>query len=254
MKKLATLVLATLLLLSVLACGGNGAETNEPMPEPTGAAADPSVQAPTPEPTAEPTPEPTPEPEPKFSVGETVSTDIMELTLDESEPAIALSNSWGLSGSEDWGKTVYTPKEYDAAADADNPYVAAKGHTLIYFCITASNLDRARLEYVTSSSDLKYRFTIEYNGSTEAELKYGAMRSNQESYVSSSSGRITTILPNQWYQSTIMWLEVGETATARLYFDIPTDVENLTEGYTLSFALPNSDGTETTFSYYVPAK
>ena len=200
------------------------------------------------------TPEPTPEPTPLYSIGDTVSTDIMSLKLEASEPAIALDNHWGLSGSEDWGKTAYTPKEYNAAEDAKNPYVAAKGHTLIYFCITLSNLDRARLAYASSSSDLARYYKIAYNGESAATLKTGSMISNVDHYIGTSSGGILKIEPGTWCDTTVLGLEPGETSTARLFFDIPTDIENLTEGYTLSFELPNSDGSKSIFSFFVPAK
>lgn len=248
MKKLMSLLLAAVMLLSFAACSGNGGKTAEKTQEPTEA---PTAE-PTEEPTEAPTPEPTEEPEPKYAIGDTVSTDIMSLKLEASEPAIALHNSWGLSGSSDWGKVVFTPKEYNAAEDAKNPYVAATGHTLIYFCITISNLDRTRLSYASSSMDLERYYKIEYNGNTSAKLATGAERSNKDNYVGNSMGGATKIPANQWYQSTILGLEVEETATARLYFDIPTDISNLTEGYTLSFQLKNSNGSMTTFSFFVP--
>lgn len=241
MKKLLALILALALCLSLCACG-SGAQNDA-------AAQDSSTEL-----AGETTPEPTPEPEPKYAIGDTVSTDLVTLTLDASEPAVALSNEWGMSGSDEWGNIVYTPKEYDASKDANNPFVAGKGHTLIYFCITMTNQDRTRLEYASSSSDLSRYYTIEYNGNTTAELKTGAMISNVAHYVGNSRGGATKIEPNSWFDSTILSLEPGETATARLYFVIPVNPEELTEGYTLSFELPNSDGSKTTFSFYVPAK
>ena len=119
--------------------------------------------------------------------------------------------------------------------------------------VIISNLDRTSLKLVSSSSDLGQIYKIEYNGSRNAEIMYGAVRSSEKHYTS-NSGRITISEPDTWYNSTILSLENGETATARLCFNIPTDIENLSEGYTLSFLLPKSDGKKTKFSFFVPVE
>ena len=92
------------------------------------------------------------------AIGETVSTDIVELTLDRADFATALYN--GISTEAVLGQTpvdeieLGLPKEYDASADADNPYVAPVGHVLVAYTVTVSNHDRTALDLDEwSSSD-----------------------------------------------------------------------------------------------------
>lgn len=83
MKKLMSLLLAAVMLLSFAACSGNGGKTAEVTPEPT--------EAPTAEPTEEPTEAPTPEPteEPiqatEISIGQSVSLPFVEMEFSSYE-------------------------------------------------------------------------------------------------------------------------------------------------------------------------
>lgn len=74
-------------------------------------------------------------------LGETVSTEIFEFTLERAELAIAADNSYS-------GGNILLPKEYDAEADQKNPFVAPTGSVLVTFSCTVKNLDRGSLGFL----------------------------------------------------------------------------------------------------------
>lgn len=73
-------------------------------------------------------------------LGETVSTEIFEFTLERAELAIAADNSYS-------GGNILLPKEYDAETDQKNPFVAPTGSFLVTFSCTVKNLDRGSLGF-----------------------------------------------------------------------------------------------------------
>ena len=109
MKKLLTLALAAVLALALAACSGgtSGPQAQEETPA-------------------------SPEPE-YLSPGDTVSTDILTFTLDEAQLAVALDSTLNENYAE--------PKEYDPQTDAQNPFVAATGHT--YAAFVQAQMDRS---------------------------------------------------------------------------------------------------------------
>lgn len=166
-----------------------------------------------------------------YVLGQIVSTDIFELTLDKADLTIAVENTNG--------DNFYTPKAYDATEDARNPYVASKGHTLVAFTYTVTNLDRGSVE-VDGSFNPTF-LTIEYNGETyNSETIYGA--------------RSIDGLNWERYSSSNVLLLAGEKAMYRAYVDIPVEIEDLSDTFTMIFSLPNSDGKITDFTYTVTAE
>lgn len=209
MKKWMTLLLTLLLALSLTACGGNtngtgstGSDGGDTKEEAEG-----------------------------LALGEKAATDIVELTLDRADLAVALGNTQD--------ETYYLPKEYSAEDDSDNPFVAAKGHTLVAMTYTLANLDRA-------SVDLDGSFnpgflSIGYNGeSYSGETHYG--------YEKEAGG--------SWeiYSSMNVLLSAGETASYRCYVDIPVEAADLNDTFTVTFTLPNSQGESEDFTYAVTAE
>ena len=200
MKRMIALLLSLLLALSLCACGGETAAA----PDAGGNAAAGDTGK-------------------TLALGQSGGTDIVSVTLDWAELAIALENTWG----DDY----YTAKTYNAQEDAKNPFVAAKGHTLVAFMYTISNLDRA-------SVDLDGTFnpkliTVGYQGkSYENETHYGAAGTKDE------FGAM------QWesYSSTNILLSAGETETYKGYMDIDTEAADLSDAFTLSFDLPTAQG------------
>lgn len=209
MKKALSLFLALVMALSLAACGGSSAA--EEKETPTAAGEPPAVEE-----TAEIS---------TYTVGETAETDILALTLDWAQLSIALENTWG----DDY----FTPKEYDAAEDANNPYVAAKGHTLVSIIYTVSNLDRASVDFDGSFNPTF--ITVEYQGASASETKYGA------------EGIANEYGLNEWsqYNSSNVLLQAGETCTYKCYCDIAVDAADLTDSFRITFSMPNSDGTTT---------
>ncbi|WP_417344082.1 hypothetical protein [Evtepia gabavorous] len=125
MKKLLAIMLSAALSLSLAACGGSEGESQY------------------------------------YKLGDTVTTDIAEFTLDTAQFTIALSNIND--------ETYFTPKEFDAQLDAGNPYVAPTGHTYASFTYTVTNLDRASMEFHGDSS-----ISVEYDGKMYSTMVDGA--------------------------------------------------------------------------------
>ena len=163
-----------------------------------------------------------------LALGETAATDIVELTLDRADLAIALENTWGDS--------YYLPKEYDAAEDAQNPFVAAVGHTLVAMTYTANTLDRASVEFDGSFNPTF--ITIGYDGeSYTGETEYGMSQENGGDWEQDSSMNVL--------------LMAGETCTLRCYVDIPVEAASLDDTFQVTFSLPNSAGETEDFTYVV---
>ena len=223
MKKLAALLLTAALSLSLAACG-DGSETASPGDHGNDT----------------------------YKLGDTVSTDIFEFTLDTAELAIALDN--GMRDLDGNIKDTYMmPKEYDASNDSDNPFVASKGHTFVSITYTVSNLDRTFINFNDAEEHL---FSIEYNGTKYTpDIVDGLYRVYKEAQIMDDSGTIETIEPNVWHDFDLNYygvgLMAGDTETRRFYVDIPTDVESLTDDFSVIISIPNSDGAKTEFTYLI---
>lgn len=178
-----------------------------------------------------------------YSLGDSIETDILRITLTNAELAIKL-NSTSLVTYEDLKSgnrlimgDYFTADEYDASEDTGTAYVAAKGHTFVVFEYNAENLDRASVE-VDDGVD---RFMkIKYNDKTyRNDTKYGASSENGFEW--------------EQYKYSNVRLDAGENEYLRGYIDIETDADNLNDEFDLIFTLPNSDGTTTDFTYHVTA-
>lgn len=115
----------------------------------------------------------------RYAVGDTVETDLVRLTLNRAELAIALVNTLEIGTGFNIDNDYFCPKEYTAEEDADNPYVASKGSTLVFYELLVENLDRDYLELDGSSQDEPF-VSVSYDGETYStedfeEKKYGWM-------------------------------------------------------------------------------
>ena len=158
-------------------------------------------------------------------VGDSVETDILRFTLDRAELAIALENGMtiGTGAPADGyaGGNFYLPKEYDAADDAGNPFVAAKGHTLVSMVFTIENLDRATVDLFRYDRNI----AIVYDGkSYKGELNFGAENENGEGWKD--------------YRSSNVLLQSGETSSYKAYVDIPVEIEDLSSPFEIKFNIP----------------
>lgn len=190
-----------------------------------------------------------------YNVGDTVETDVARFTLDRAELAIALENSgaatvgYGADGLAD--DNYFMPKEYNADEDANNPFVAAKGHTLVSLTFTAENLDRDFL-YLDDNNPEDF-FAVDYNGTVYTgerdidkdgtlDVRYGVENINGEGWkdYSHMGMPVSGIL-----------MEVGETASYKCYIDFPAEIEDLSSPFKVTVNLPNSSEETTPFTFVV---
>ena len=167
----------------------------------------------------------------KNKIGDTVATDILELTLDDAQFTVAVSNS-----SKNWGE----PKEYNATDDAKNPYVAAKGHTLVYVSFTLNNLDRDSINIDGSFGGNSF-IKAKYQDQTyDEDIKYVAER---------VWGEV------EWapHSSSNILLLTGEKISYRGYMDIPVEAKE-GDSFDLTFCLPTSGDSTTEFSFGATAE
>lgn len=176
-------------------------------------------------------------------VGDSVETNVMRFTLDRAELAIALDRRMtvGVGAPADGyaGGSYYLPKEYDAADDADNPFVASKGHTLVSMTFTVENLDRGSLDLFDSWHSDGYIYIVHDGKSYKGEFKFGAENENGEGWKD--------------YHSSNVLLGSGETSSYKAYVDIPVEIEDLSSPFEIKLNLPNnSEGSSVkNFTYLV---
>lgn len=176
-------------------------------------------------------------------LGETVSTDIFEFTLDAAEFTVALSNIVD--------ETYFTPKEYNSQTDSDNPYVAPVGHTYAAFTYTVKNLNRASSEFHNGYSFV----TVKYDGKKHSAMEEGAFFQYEDEQYMDASGNLEKRQGNKWYKDpgNNLLLLTGEKETRRAYIDIETNVNDLTSDVEITFKIPNSEGKTEEFTYLVTA-
>lgn len=175
-----------------------------------------------------------------YKIGDTVSTDIAEFTLNNSELAIALSNAND--------NTYYTPREYNAEKDASNPYVADTGHTFVYVDFTISAIDRSDLNINDSFNGSFYE--IMYNNENyKGNFKIGMEKVESSNY---QNKRIT----GKWekYNSSNILISKSGKSQFKGYADIPTNVNDLKDKYYITFNLPNAESKTTPFTYVINAE
>ena len=145
MKKKIILLLITLFMLSLVACGGEQKVTEEP--------SDTSV--------SDVTEEDTKDVSEKYSIGDSVETISAKLVLNNAKFAIALNNV----NDEHY----LEPKEY-TDSDHNNPFVANDGAVLVYYDIELSAIGRSTLDI-----DCEDIASANYEGKTY-EAQYGTCR------------------------------------------------------------------------------
>lgn len=175
-----------------------------------------------------------------YKLGDTVSTDIFEFTLHNAQFTVALNNVTNNS--------YFTPKEYNAKDDSNNPYVAPVGHTYAALSYTVTNLDRASGEFHTGSFA-----TVKYDGKKYSALKEGAYYLYEDKLVADVNGNVGTEEGAAWYRNpgSNFLLMAGEKQTRRAYIDLSISVQDLTEDVTLTVQIPNSAGKKVKFTYVV---
>ena len=169
------------------------------------------------------------------SVGETVSTDIFEFTLERAELAIAANSTYT-------GGNILLPKEYDADEDGDNPFVAPTGSTLVTASFTVKNLDRSSLGFNFDGFGVPI-VTFQYNGE-----EYEA--SEVDAAVPDSTGTFDIDRTSNEI------LDPGEELNVRVCMTVPVDV-GLDEPFELVVKVPapgeidSMDRTSDTYTTYI---
>ena len=188
-----------------------------------------------------------------YQLGETVSTDIFEFTLDEADLAIALNNERNTS--------FFLPKEYDSNLDANNSYVAPVGHTLVAFTYTVNNINRSSSEFHKGyGSFAKATYNgKEYGASSEGGGKgfeEGAYYLYENKIVMNEYKKMETYKSNTWYRfpSNNFFLSAGNKETRRAFFDIATNVDSLNDEFYITIEVPNSKGEVESFTYIIPER
>lgn len=204
LKKIISLVLVIVLCLSFAACGISGGSTTY------------------------------------YKLGDTVSTDIFEFTLNAAEFTVALNNI-----NDD---NRYTPKEYDPEEDDDNPYVAPVGHTYAAFSYTVTNLNRASSEFHTGSFA-----SVEYENKKYSAMDEGAYFQYEQEQYMDVNGSLKTKKAGEWYSDpgNNLLLLTGEKETRRARIDIEAEIKDLTADVKITFKIPNSEGKTEDFTYLV---
>lgn len=162
-----------------------------------------------------------------YSLGDTVETDIAIFKLTAGEYTYALSNH---ISSNDFA----LPKEYDATEDSNNPYVAAKGHTLAAFTFYIENLDRTYIDIGEYFASVTYE-----ENNYSASVKFLATSTDRLNWTRNTSNSINILVHN------------GTGKYIRAYIDLPIDVKNLDDSLELTIYLPNSEGKTEEFTYIV---
>ncbi len=177
-----------------------------------------------------------------YKLGETVSTDIFEFTLNAAEFTVAINNITD--------EAYFTPKEYDPNSDDNNPFVAPVGHTYVAFSYTVENLNRASSEFHDGSFA-----SVKYDGKKYGKMDEGAyFQYDNEQYLD-TDGKLKTRKGGAWYSDpgNNLLLSTGEKETRRAFIDVETEIKDLTEDVEITVKIPNSEGKEEAFTFLITA-
>lgn len=141
----------------------------------------------------------------KYLIGDKVSTDLVEFTIETSKLTLAIDSE---------GKV----KDYEEGEHYK--YVASKGHVYASFTLIIKNLDRSKLEL---SNDF---ITAKYNGK----------KSNILEVVSSSEDLA------KWNSISKISMAADKELTYRGFIEIDSDATDLDDDFELIVELPKSDG------------
>ena len=219
MKKAVSLIAALVMCLSLCACGENNASG---APETT-VATEPPI--------------------PTVQIKETVSTDIVDLTLEHSKLTYYVSNV----------STNYV----EATEEANSMFAAKVGTCYVSMTVTITNKDRGgslnfcggfsawdaadwSVTYNGEEYEM-YGFDLNMDNYDDISLSYGAIVDKETGKVIDKVGSGNKLI------------SAGETITLRFFGIIKVDPESLNDGFELNVQVPNSKGEKESFKYIVPA-
>ena len=211
MKKFLTLFLASLMCLSCVACGGNNKSVGAAQTK---------------------------------SLGETVSTDIAEFTLEDSALTYYVSNQ-----SSNYVEPTETPNTL---------YAASVGHCYVSLTFTISNKDRGgSISYAGSFAEWSPNWTVSYNGK-EYPVKGFDLNDNAGGHSINLS--FSAIVDKETgntikkHDSNNFLLSAGETVTLRTFGIIDVEPESLNDGFEFTVGVLNSKQEYEYFTYTIPAQ
>lgn len=168
----------------------------------------------------------------KYSLGDTVKTDIISFKLTAGEFTDALFYTYG--------DEFAMPKEYNAEHDNKIPYFAKEGHTFAAFTFYIENLDRSSINIGGSSNSKFCSITYDkenYGYNNDFEVKFKSALDDD--------------LDWEIYSSYDILLKAGEKKYFRAYIDIPTDVKSLDDTMELTIYLPTSENKTEAFTFVI---
>ena len=217
MKKILALFLACILCFGLCACGekeGSATETK-----------------------------PTADPIPTAQLKETVSTDIVDLTLESSKLTHYVSNV-----STNYVEPTETPNTL---------YAAKIGTCYVSMTVTITNKDRGGsldfcggfsawdpADWSVTYNEKEYEmygFDLNMDDYDNISLSYGAILNKETGEVIDRVGSNNKLI------------SAGETVTLRFFGIIKEDPKSLNDGFELNVKVPNSKGETENFKYIVPA-
>lgn len=209
LKKIIALVLTAVLCFSLAACGGNS---------------DKNIV--------------------KSNLKETVSTDIVDFTLENSEFSYYVSNA---------------SSNYVEPTDKPNSMFAARtGTCYVSMTVTITNKDRGgNIDFGGTFGDWDpSKWNVIYNGETYEMFGFDLNQDNRKSInlsfaalVDKDTGKMISKIGTD-----NKLIDAGKTVTIRMFGIIHVDPTALTDGFDLEVAVPNSTGEYETFVYTIPAK
>ena len=180
----------------------------------------------------------------KFQLKDTVSTDIVDFTLEDSKFTYYVSNV---------SSNYVEPTE-----EANTLFASRKGTCYVSMTVTVSNTDRGgSLSFAGGFGSWNPAdWKVKYNGETyemfgfdlnstnvkTINLSYGAL-------VDKETGKVI-----QKVGSNNKLISAGETYSIRMFGIIEMEPESLDDGFELEVYVPNSAGEYETFVYEVPAR
>ena len=209
MKKLIALVLVAVLCFSFAACGSNPEENIV-----------------------------------KSNLTETVSTDIVDFTLENCEFAHYVSNA---------SSNYVEPTE-----EPNTMFAARTGTCFVSMTVTINNKDRGgnidfggtfsgwnpaswKVKYNSETYEM-YGFDLNLDNYKSIKLSYAAL-------VNKSTGEVISKI-----SSDNKLIDAGESVTIRMFGIIHVDPTSLNDAFDLEVSVPNSTGEYETFVYTIPAK
>lgn len=151
----------------------------------------------------------------KYSLGDKVSTDIVEFTIENAKLALSLDSEGNV-------KDYVEPNNYK--------YIVAKGHVYAGLTLIVKNLDRTELNI---SNDF---ITVKYNKNKSNELE-----------IISSSEDLA-----KWDEtSKISLLNSNDELTYKAYIDLDCEAEDLEDDFEVIVVLPKSDGSTEKYNFLI---